>query len=40
MLISDSGVITEIKLTEEQKRKQEESLDILDKLIKENNLKF
>lgn len=40
MLLNDCGVITKIKLTEEEKRKQEESLKIIDKLIKENKLKF
>ncbi|MDB1970740.1 hypothetical protein [Clostridium tertium] len=40
MLLNDCGVIAKIKLTEEEKRKQEESLKIIDKLIKENKLKF
>lgn len=40
MILNDCGIISEIKLTEEQKRKQEESLKILDNLIKENKLKF
>lgn len=40
MILNDCGVITEIKLTEEQKRKQQKALKTLDKLIKENKLKF
>lgn len=40
MILNDCGVITEIKLTEEEKRKQEESLEILGKLIEEDKLKF
>lgn len=40
MILNDSGIITEIKLTEEEKRKLEESMKVLEKLIKEDKLKF
>lgn len=40
MVLNYCGVITEIKLTEEERKEQEKSVKVLEKLIKENKLKF